>query len=55
MKNNFWLKYIFVLWIGCLVLLGTIFYMNIQHEKNIDKIFDKYDKDMKELHSTYKK
>jgi len=54
MKNNFWLKYLFVIWMACLILLGTIFYMNIQRQKNYDKIFDKYEKDMDKLHKDNK-
>lgn len=45
----FWLKYWLVAWIGCCVMLGTIFYMDIQHQKRIDKIWEKYEQDMKLL------
>lgn len=47
----FWLKYWLVAWIGCCLMLGTIFYMDIQHQKRMDKIWDKYEQDMKLLHN----
>ena len=52
MKNNkFLLKYVFTLWIMCLLLLICIFYMNIQRQKNYDKIFDKYEVESKKIHN----
>jgi hypothetical protein len=48
MKNNqFFLKYLFIIWIGCCILLISIFYNNIQHKKKIDKIWNKYEIDIK--------
>lgn len=34
--------YWLVVWIGCCIVLCLIFYMNIQHGKRVDKIFDDY-------------
>ena len=47
----FWLKYWIVAWIGCCIMLGTIFYMDIRHQQGVDKIWEKYERDMKELHN----
>ncbi len=47
----FWLKYWLVAWIGCCIMLGTIFYMDIKHQKRMDKIWGKYEQDMKLLHN----
>jgi hypothetical protein len=33
-------------WLGCCLILGSIFYSNIQHQKRVEKIFDDYYKDM---------
>jgi hypothetical protein len=38
--------YWLVAWLGCCLILGSIFYSNIQHKKRIDKIFDDYYKEM---------
>ena len=38
-------KYLLVLWLGCVIILASIFYSEIQHQKRIDKIFDNYYKD----------
>lgn len=50
MCSYFWLKYVLIVWISCCIMLGAIFYMNIQHQKRIDKIWDKYEQDMNLLH-----
>lgn len=47
----FWLKYWLVAWVGCCIMLGTIFYMDIRHQQRMDKIWEKYEQDMKELHN----
>lgn len=47
----FWLKYWLVAWIGCCIMLGTIFYIDIKHQQRMDKIWEKYEQDMKELHN----
>ena len=38
--------YWLVAWLGCCLILGSIFYSNIQHQKRLDKIFDDYYKEM---------
>lgn len=45
------LKYFLIAWIGCCLLLMGIFYIDIQHEKRRDKIWDEYEKEMKIFHS----
>lgn len=47
----FWLKYWLVAWIGCCIMLATIFYIDIQHQKRMDKIWEKYEQDMELLHN----
>jgi hypothetical protein len=43
--------YWLVAWLGCCLILGSIFYSNIQHQKRIDKIFDDYYKEMSVINS----
>lgn len=38
--------YWLVLWLACCLILVSIFYSNIQHQKRVDKIFDDYYKEM---------
>lgn len=38
--------YWLVSWLCCCLILGSIFYSNIQHQKRVDKIFDDYYKEM---------
>lgn len=38
--------YWLVAWLGCCIILSSIFYSNIQHQKRVEKIFDDYYRDM---------
>jgi hypothetical protein len=38
--------YWLVVWLGCCLILGSIFYSNIQHQKRVDKIFHDYYKEI---------
>ena len=38
--------------LGC-VLLISVFALRIHHGRKMDKIWDKYEKDMAELHASY--
>ena len=38
--------YWLVIWLGFCLILGSIFYSNIQHKKRVDKIFEDYYKEM---------
>lgn len=38
LTSSYWI----VFWLGCCLILGYIFYSDIQHQKRIEKIFDKY-------------
>jgi hypothetical protein len=38
--------YWLVIWLGCCIILCSIFYSNIQHQKRVEKIFDNYYKEM---------
>ena len=49
----FCLKYAFVIFVGCLLMLSAIFYQKIQHDKRVDAIFDKYEQDMNDLHEEF--
>ena len=48
-KMKLELKYWLVLWIGCCFLLGSMFYLEIQHQKRVDKIFENYYKEIGKL------
>lgn len=51
-QNSFFAKpllpsvYWLVAWLGCCIILGSIFYSNIQHQKRLDRIFDDYYKEI---------
>lgn len=42
------LKYYLVIWIGLCILFFAQFYLNMQHQKRIEKIFDNYYKNTNE-------
>lgn len=50
LKNKYLLSISILGIILCCILLISIFITQINYQKNIDKIFDKYEKDMIELH-----
>lgn len=43
------LKYWLVLWLGCCFLLSSLFYLEIQHQKRVDEIFENYYKEIDKL------
>lgn len=53
MKNKNLLIISFVAFIFCLLMLISVFTIQIQHQNRVDDIFKQYEKDMGELHNNY--
>ena len=49
MKKQSLLDYWLISWLGCCLILGAIFYLEIRHKNRIDKIFENYYIEMKTL------
>ena len=45
------LNVLFILWIGTLLLLASVFYQQQKHNDSVDKIFEEYNIEMDKLHS----
>jgi len=43
------LWFISMIWFA--IMMGIMFYMDIKHEQKVDKIWEKYEQDMKLLHN----
>jgi hypothetical protein len=54
MKNNYLIiLFSWLCFMCCCFMLIAIFSLKIQSQKRVDKIWDKYEKDMIELHKNY--
>ena len=47
------IKYCIIGMIGCICILIAIFGLSVQRQHRIDKIFEKYDREMAEINKDY--